>query len=105
MDGPAAIARGTTGALRIGGLKAGRLTTWKVVISPTTGKPTLFAEGAFVRFYTPGVGCQAVAHLTPAPTPARIGRPKAPMPKPFVLTGKIVEFTARQIVLAEGEIT
>lgn len=102
MSNASAIARGTGGTLRIGGLKAGRFTSWHVVISPTTGKPTLFGEGAFVRFYAGAK--EARAYLFPDATPARIGRPSPPKPQAFVLAGVVREYTGRSIVIAEGEI-
>lgn len=104
MRGPPAIASGTAGELRIGGMKAGTLTTWRVVISPTTGKPTLFGAGRMLRFFAQSMGKQAHVALIPAPQPYRIGRPKPKTPKPFVLVGKIVEFSAGRITIAEGEI-
>lgn len=104
MNGPSAITRGMGGTIRIGGLRAGRLAAWHVVISPTTGKPTLFGEGAFLRFYAGAVGMRAQADVMPTATPARIGRKAPPKPKPFTLTGRIAELTARSIVIAEGSI-
>lgn len=104
MRGPPAIAQGNTGELRIGGLKAGTLTEWRVVMSPTTGKPTLFGEGRFLRYYGGSVGMEARADVTPVSPPTRIGRPKPPKAKPFTLTGRVVELTPSRITIADGEI-
>ena len=111
MHGPAAIAIGSAGEVRIAGLKAGALTQWRLVTSPQAkredGTPylTLFAEGRFLRFYRGSVGGRAVLHLTPSPQPARIGRPKPRTPKPFTLVGKVFEISAGRITISEGEIT
>lgn len=99
---PSAFAQGTGGAVRVARLAAGTLTSWRVVISPTTGMPTLFGEGRFCRLYAGALGAQASVELVPAPVPARIGRPKPKKPAPMTLTGKIAELTARSIVIAEG---
>ena len=104
MRGPPAIARGTAGVLRIGGLRAGVLTEWRVVTSPTTGAPTLFGAGRIRRYFTQALGAVVRADLTPAPHPARIGRPKPPKVRPFTLTGRIVEINAGHITIAHGEI-
>lgn len=104
MRGPPAIAIGTAGTLRIGGLRAGTLTSWRVVTSPTTGKPTLFGEGRIKSYYTQAIGDEACADLAPSAPPRRIGRPRPKVPKPFTLTGRIVEITAAHITIADGEI-
>jgi len=104
MRGPPATSKGTMGVLRIGGLTAGHLTEWRVVISPTTGAPTLFGEGRIRRYYTQALGEVVQAWLTPAPHPARIGRPKRPPAQPFTLTGRIVEINPGHITIADGEI-
>lgn len=98
------MAMGADGSLSIGGLVAGHLTQWRVVISPTTGKPTLFGEGYFKRYYAQAVGTQVRAALRPAAPASRIGRPKPKAPKPFVLVGKLLELTARSVTISEGEI-
>lgn len=104
MRGPSAIAQGSVGEVRIGGLLAGRLTAWRVVMSPTTDKPTLFGEGTFLRYFKQAVGVEAVASLTPTPPPYRIGRPKPRAGKPFTLTGTVFELTAGRITISEGSI-
>jgi hypothetical protein len=104
MRGPSALAQGTSGTLRIGGLRAGYLTKWRVVMSPTTGKPTLFGEGKIGRYYTQAIGGTARAELTPAPIPRRIGRPTPRTPAPFVLQGTIAELTGKTITISNGEI-
>jgi hypothetical protein len=104
IRGPAAIAVGAEGWVRVGGLTIGALTTWRVVVSPTTGKPTLFGEGRFLRYFVPSVGGMVRADLKPTQPPRRIGRP-APKPvRAFTLAGKLVELTASHITIAEGEI-
>lgn len=105
MRGPGAIAQGNDGDVTLAGLRVGLLSSWRVVTSPTTGKPTLMGEGRFKRYYTQAVGIRVRAELTPAPRPYRIGRPKPPKASPFTLTGKLYELTARTIVISEGEIT
>lgn len=104
MRGPPALAQGTGGTIRIGGLAAGTLGAWRVVSSPTTGKPTLMGEGRFLRYYGQAVGAQVHVRLTPRPQPARIGRPKPKAARPFTLTGKLVEYSPSRITIAEGEI-
>lgn len=104
MRGPTAIAQGKTGTLIIGGLRAGVLSEWRVVISPTTGKPTLFGAGRIGRFYAQAIGGRASVELIPAPVPKRIGRPVPPTPKPFTLIGTIVELSGKHITIASGEI-
>lgn len=108
MRGPAAKATGTVGTLTIGGLRAGRLTQWRVVLSPkstpTNMQYVLFADGAIGRFYGQAIGQQARASLVPSLAPARIGRKKPPTPRPFTLAGRIVEISARRIVIAEAAI-
>lgn len=105
MRGPGALVQGADGTITIGGLRVGILSSWRVVISPTTGKPTLMGEGRFKRYFTQAVGIRARAALTPAPRPYRIGRPKPPTPQPFTIEGKLYELTAKTIVISEGEIT
>lgn len=106
LPSPTVQASGTNGTVTIAGLRAGALTQWRVVISPKSTPErvwyTLFGEGAIGRFFVGGLGCQARAVLTPSAPPVRIGRKRPPVPKPFALVGKIVEVSARRIVLAEG---
>ncbi len=104
IHGPAAVAEGTQGTLRIGNLRAGVLTKWRVVMSPTTKRPTLFAEGRIGRYYVQAVGSVARVELTPAPVPRRIGRPAPKALLPFVLIGTIVELTGKSITISNGEI-
>ena len=104
IPGPQATSRGEAGTVTIAGLTIGALTSWYVVISPTTNKPTLFGEGVFKRFYQQGVGAQVRAEVVPSAVPHRIGRPRPPTPKPFTLTGKLFELTAGKVTISEGEI-
>ena len=53
--GPPTQAEGKSGTLRIGGIRAGSLTKWRIVLSPATKRPTLFAEGRIARYYVQGV--------------------------------------------------
>jgi hypothetical protein len=101
---PAALAQGTHGVLHIAGLRAGHLTEWRVVMSPTTKKPTLFGTGRIGRYYTQAVGGIVRAELTPTPIPRRIGRKAPPLLKPFVLIGTIAELTGRTITISHGEV-
>jgi hypothetical protein len=102
VTGPPAFARGTVGTVVAGGLTIGRLTSWKIVISPTTGKPTLQGEGSFRRQYVGGVE-RATATVTPAPQPRRLGRPTPPTPEPMELSGQVVRLSATTITIANGE--
>lgn len=102
--GPAALAIGTSGALLIGGLRAGTLKSWRVVLSPTTKKLTLFGQGTFLRYYIQHVGGDARVDLIPTPPLYRIGRPKPRPLRPFALTGKLLELTAGRITISEGEL-
>lgn len=104
MRGPSALAAGKQGTLLIGDLRAGVLNEWRVVISPSTKKLTLFGQGRFLRYYLQAVGELARVELTPAPQPYRIGRPKPKTPRPFVLRGKLFELTAGRITISEGEL-
>lgn len=101
---PPALARGTDGEVRIpGGPRLGTLTQWRVVLSPTTGKHTLIAEGRFSRHYVSSGLQRAQVEVRPAPLPKRIGRPTPRTPTPFRFTGRVALLTSRQLTLAEGE--
>jgi hypothetical protein len=104
MRGPSALAQGERGTIRIGGLRAGYLTKWRVVMSPSTKLFVLFGEGRIGRYYQQAVGTSARAELTPAPIPRRIGRPTPKTPAPFVLQGTIAELTGKTITISNGEI-
>jgi len=104
MRGPSALATGNQGTLLIGGLHAGTLSEWRIVVSPSTQKFTLFGQGRFLRYYIQHVGGLVRLALTPAPVPTRIGRPKPKTPAPFVLEGKLFELTAGRITISEGEL-
>jgi hypothetical protein len=101
---PPTQAEGVSGTLRIGGLRAGVLTKWRVVLSPSTKQPTLFGEGKIARYYSSATGTIVRAELTPAPVPYRIGRPRPAQPRPFVLIGTIAELTGKTITISNGEI-
>ena len=98
------LAHGTAGTIRIGGLRAGALTEWRVVLSPTTNKPTLFGKGRIGRYYAQAVGTTARLELTPTPIPYRIGRKPPPVLNPFVLIGTIAELSSMRITISHGEI-
>lgn len=122
MRGPAAQAVGSAGIVTIAGLRAGTLSSWRLVLSPTAirkdasgapilgddGKPipayTLFGEGSMLRFFRGALGVVVTASLTPSTPPTRIGRPKPKTPRPFTLAGVVAELSARRIVIAAGEI-
>ena len=122
MRGPPTQMVGNTGIVRIAGLRAGALTSWRIVLSPTTvrrdatgtpiltddGQPipayTLFGEGALLRYFVQAVGASVVAELISGAAPLRIGRPRPRPPVPFRLAGMVYELTARRIVIASGEI-
>lgn len=104
IRGPKAIARGERGTIRLAsGLYVGRLTSWELVISPTTGAPTLKGEGVFRRYFVGQETGPLVADLTPSPFPAYVGRPKPPKPTPIRLRGAPARLTANAITLAQGE--
>lgn len=102
LRGPAALAVGTVGRVRVGGLLAGLLTEWRVVTSPTTGMPTLIGRGTFARYYGQALGGQAEAEVTPSPQPHYIGRKKPPTPRPFRIRGTIAELSATTIIVSHG---
>lgn len=111
MIGPAAQAIGQEGRVKIAGLHAGILTGWRLVLSPTTkheetGLPayTLFGEGHLLRFFLGTAGSAVRVRVMPTPTPFRIGRPKPPTARPFVVVGKLFSITPTRIVLSEGAI-
>jgi len=101
---PATAAHGAHGQLLIGGLRAGVLTEWRIVISPTTNMPTLFGTGRIGRYYAQAVGGTVRAELTPTPTPYRIGRKRPAAAKPFVLVGRIAELTGKSITISHGTV-
>jgi hypothetical protein len=104
IGSPATVAQGTHGILFIAGLRAGILTEWRVVVSPSTKLFTLFGTGKIGRYYMQSVGGAIWAELTPSPVPRRIGRKAPPTPKPFVLVGRIAEMTGRTITISHGEV-
>jgi hypothetical protein len=101
---PATVGQGKVGTLHIGGMRAGVLTEWRVVVSPTTNLFTLFGTGRIGRYYMQSVGGTIRADLTPTPIPRRIGRKTLPTPRPFVLRGIIAELTGRTITISHGEV-
>lgn len=102
--GVPSIASGTTGVIRCGAVVVAVLTKWRVVLSPTTQRPTLFADGPIRRYWVANPPTRLTAHLTPAPKPYRLGQKRASTPKPFALTGTVHSLSATQLVLSEGEI-
>lgn len=96
------LTKGTGGIVRLGGLVVGRLDTWEIVQSPTTGQPTLIGAGRFARVYSGHTGRLRV-EATPERKPHYIGRPKPPQPRPFVLEGVCAELTAQRVVIGQGE--
>lgn len=99
-----AVASGTVGVVRCGAAVVAVLTTWRVVLSPTTQRPTLFADGPIRRYWVANPPTRLTAHLTPAPKPYRLGQKRAPTPTPFALTGTVHSLSATQLVLSGGEI-
>ena len=104
IGAPSTAAHGTIGTIWIGGLRAGALGQWRIVISPSTGQPTLFGTGRIGRYYAQTVGNVARLELTPTPIPTRIGRKPPPVLRPFVLIGTIAELTSKSITISHGEI-
>lgn len=122
MHGPAVQVAGKEGGVWIAGMRAGTLTSWRLVFSPTAvrkdgegnpmltedGKPipayTLFGEGHLLRFFLGSVGSPVRVRVVPARIPARIGRPAPPIPRPFVVTGLLFSITPSRIVISEGAI-
>lgn len=101
---PPALMTGTRGTLAIGGVPYGRLTSWRVVISPTTGKHTLIADGHIQRYALQAVGETAEAHLIPTPIPARIGRPQPPKRPPCRIVGTLVRAQPGGITIASADL-
>ena len=102
IPGAAAIATGTEGAARLpNGPRLGTLTSWRLVISPATGRRTLVAEGRFLRFWCEARPAYAEATVTPAPAPYRIGRKRPPTPRPLTFRGVVAELNPRALVIAE----
>lgn len=99
-----AVGSGTRGLIRCGRGVVMTIMAWRVVISPTTHLPTLFADGATRRYWVENPPMRLAAHLIPAPTPYRLGQKRKPPPRPFVLVGRVHSISATQIVLSEGEI-
>lgn len=102
MTGPGAVAHGTDGTVYAGRHPVGRLTEWRIVVSPTTGAPTLIGKGRFLRAWVAGQPQTLTARVTTTPRPSYIGRPPAPPPETLTLTGERAELTARSIVIAHG---
>lgn len=101
---PKAQAQGTGGALRLGPLPIGVLTTWRLVVSPTTGRPTLIAEARIRRAYLVAPPTLLTALVIPDRAPALIGRPAPPVPHPLRISGKVARLTAQAVTLAECSI-
>jgi hypothetical protein len=96
------LAVGQEGAARIpDGPRLGTLTAWRLVISPTTGRRTLIAEGQFLRFWVGARITRVVVEATPTQAPARIGRKSPPAPRPFRLVGRVDELSTRALVVTE----
>lgn len=102
IPGPTALISGVSGAARIiNGPRLGAITAWRLVISPTTGRRTLIAEGRFLRYYAEtGVGRVEVEALPSAP-PVRIGRPKPRSVRPVRIVGSVAELNTRALVVTE----
>lgn len=98
---------GHEGSLFIGDRLVGTITSWRLVMSPTTQKPTVFASGRFLRYYAlHGKDAHAVVRLVPTTPPSRIGRPKPrhALRTETTITGVLVEITSRAFTLAHGEL-
>jgi hypothetical protein len=122
MPGPSAQSIGSEGIVSIAGLRAGDLTTWRLVLSPTAIRKdadgnalltddgrtlpayTLFGEGHLLRFFLGAVGSRVRAHVVPTQPPTRIGRPKPPKLRPFTVAGILFSLTPTHIVISEGDI-
>lgn len=100
---PARIAHGSGGVVTCGALVVGRLGEWEVVVSPTTGKPTLKGVGAFRRFWTLQPPASAAVRLQPATPPPTLRQPRPKAPPPFTLIGGVARLTAGAITIANGE--
>lgn len=101
---PQRVEQGAGGEVRLGRLLVGRLASWHIDISPTTGQPTLIGQGRFFRYYQGAVGARVIARVTPPPSPNYIGRPKAPPPQPFTVEGTLAELKAGSITISRGTI-
>jgi hypothetical protein len=100
---PPVVLRGHQGTLTVGGVRYGVLSDWRIVVSPTTQRYTLLADGVMQRFLGQAIGARAHAHLIPAPIPARIGRPRPPVRPPCTLIGTLVRVTPTAITIAEAD--
>lgn len=101
---PKARATGAGGALLLGRVRVGALRDWRLVISPTTRRPTLIADARVARAWLHAPPSTLTALVTPAPTPALLGRPAPPRPRPLRISGRVARLTAAGVTLAECEI-
>lgn len=100
----AAIAEGSAGVVRtVFGARVGSLTEWEIVISPTTGKPTLKGRGTFLHYWSAAGLTEVVATLTTDPPPNRPGRPKS-KPRTVKLRGTVARLIPTAITIAQGEL-
>ena len=85
----------------IGGARIGTITSFRLVMSPTTGKPTLIASGVFLRYYI-GQCVEVEAVVIPSVPPRRIGRKAPPKPRPIRVRGRIALHSATRLNIAEA---
>ncbi len=97
------ISRGTGGLVRCGALIVGELGAWEIVLSPTTGQPTLKGGGVFRRFWVAQPPSSVTVRLTPAAPAPTLRKPRPKAPPPFVLTGRIARLTPTAITISHGE--
>lgn len=103
IPGPTVETHGTVGQLRTaGGVIIGQLTDWELVISPTTGMPTLKGNGHMRRWWVHFPPTLLRATVQPARTPYRLGRPRPTTVPPFTLQGMVARLTATAVTIAQG---
>lgn len=102
MRGPTRLSAGTTGRVRIGGVRVGVLTSWYLTVNPTSGTLTLIGQGHFRRYFTQGAGCSISADLEATQPPQYIGRPRPKRIKPATITGVLHTLTPTAITIVQA---
>lgn len=99
-----AMHRGTQGAVYVGAVKIGTLTEWRIVSSPTTGKPTLIARGSFARAWA-GKNLSHARAVVIEPTPTHLyGRPRPRPRQSIAITGTVARLSVNAITISNGTI-
>lgn len=96
------LSEGTTGVLRVQNAVVMVVTSWRMVISPTTGQPTIFARGSVRRYWLQSKPSHITADVMPKPIPYRIGRPKPKPPTRLRIRGEVHSISKDEIVISNG---